>query len=98
MEERQLLEIADQHVPLHLRGHGRVVAPVPRFQVATKAGPPVTVTDVADELAEELGVESPKQDPRDSADVEFYEQTPLGRRVTVVQIRKGQVQRILKQG
>ena len=65
-----------------------------RFTKARKAAAPEV--DIADRIAAKLGVKPKRASRGQSADVEFTEHTPLGKRSIVVQVRGGKVKQILK--
>jgi predicted nucleic acid-binding protein len=98
-----ILRIAQQAVPEHIRPLGRVVGPLPPSagvaalaKRARKAGAAADDTLIAD-LARHVGAKLAKPSA-DSAEVEFAEQTSLGLRTTVVHVRNGKVERIFKRG
>lgn len=100
MKESDLLRLAREAVPEHIRPLGRIVrrrkAPGAEIAgMAAKAGPPDAALIAA--LAEKVGATPGKREPN-SADVEFPEQTRLGLRTTVVHIRNGKVTRVIKRG
>ncbi len=95
-----ILRIAREAVPEHLRPLGRVIAPAP--PVALAAGKPKMAraakpdTLIAD-LAKHVGAKLPEP-AADVAVVEFPEQTALGLRTTVVHVKNGKVSRVMKRG
>ena len=99
--DEELLAIARAAVPAHLKPLGRVVR---RGGAASEAAASAsargnqrapTADEIARLVATEVGAKLAPDDP-DAADVEFVEHTPVGARSTVVQIRGGQVARVLK--
>jgi hypothetical protein len=103
MPKKSLLEIAKSAVPEHVRSTGRVVArPSEGVAVLAAAAGHGTAAaaesphDVADRVAAKLGVKKKRTTATDSADVEFTEHTPLGKRSIVVQVRRGKVKQVLK--
>ena len=102
MTDRQILEIAQKAVPPHIRPLGRIVerdheAPPGPIALAkfgaTNAGEP----DLIAEIAKRVGAKLPKT-KTSTAEVEFPEQTALGLRTTVVHVKNGKVQRVLRRG
>lgn len=111
MPKRSALDIAKSVVPGHVRASGKVVvqpkAPVkarakarPMIAMAARgavtAAPAAADVDIADRIAARLGVKQKAASKGTSADVEFTEHTPLGKRSIVVQVRNGKVKQILK--
>jgi hypothetical protein len=101
MTGEELLELARQAVPEHLRSLARISTRGNAVRAASaKAGAEKEDDQaVARALAKRLGVKLPaarRAAVKDSADVEFVESTPLGQKSTVVQIRKGKVAKILR--
>jgi len=96
MTDDDIIRIAKEAVPAHLKPLGRIIA---RYDgpSATTAGLHAFEAhqDIADEVAKEVGAKPGKAEP-DSADVEFVEHTPIGSRSTVVHVRGGKVTRVLK--
>ncbi|XHS76554.1 hypothetical protein ACFJGW_12525 [Burkholderiaceae bacterium UC74_6] len=96
-----ILRIAREAVPEHIRPLGRVVQQAPQVAL-TLAGKPKPVgaakpdTLIAD-LAKHVGAKLPKS-AADVAVVEFPEQTALGLRTTVVHVKNGKVARVIKRG
>lgn len=102
MPKKSPLEIAKSAVPEHVRSTARVVSRPSEAVavVAATAGRALATTaqsphDVADRVAAKLGVKK-RAAGSDSADVEFTEHTPLGKRSIVVQVRGGKVKQVLK--
>jgi hypothetical protein len=89
-------------VPEHLRGLGHVVGEgAPGVALASKMNAAGATAEQEDALtasiAKELGIDAPLASKDSlSGDVEFVEQTELGPRPTVVQVRGGKVARVLK--
>jgi hypothetical protein len=104
MPKKSPLEIAKSAVPEHVRSTARVVSRPSEAVavVAATAGRALATTaqsphDIADRVAAKLGVKKKKRAAgSDSADVEFTEHTPLGKRSIVVQVRGGKVKQVLK--
>ena len=98
MTNDRILAMARDKVPKRLWDTAKIVSRVRGAVPAMLAGPGSRGEDraMAEELAKELGVELGPDDP-DAADVAFTEATPVGRRVTVVQIRRGKVAGVLRQ-
>ena len=102
MTDKQILEIARAAVPAHIRPLGRIVErdaePTPATVALARLGPekPSQAKLIA-ELARKVGATVPKAKGR-TAEVEFPEQTALGLRTTVVHVKDGKVQRVLKRG
>jgi len=99
--ESDILRIAQQAVPEHIRPLGRVVGPLPGLATAAvpkgaKGGAGAGDTLIK-ELAKHVGAKLPKPSA-DAAEVEFPEQTALGLRTTVVHVRNGKVERVFKRG
>ncbi len=98
MNDQDILKLACDHVAPHLHATARIVSHHTRPQLGLAAVPQTATSDDFDqEMAKELGENLPPEDP-DSADVEFSEHGSLGSRLTVVQIRRGKVARILSRG
>ena len=98
MNDQDILKLACAHVAPHLHASARIVSHPARPQVGlASVAPTGTADDFDEEMAKELGVALPNEDP-DSADVEFREHGPSGVRSTVVQVRQGKVARILSRG
>ena len=94
----ELIAIARKAVPAHLKPLGRIVRePAAGFGARVTASGPHAAPDealiksLADEVGAKLGTATD-----DSADVEFVEHTKLGARSTIVQVRQGEVARVLK--
>jgi hypothetical protein len=99
--DSDILRIAQQAVPEHIRPLGRVVGPLPALAAAAgpkgaKGGAGSGDTLLRD-LAKHVGAKLAKA-VADSAEVEFPEQTALGLRTTVVHVRNGKVERVFKRG
>jgi len=101
MTESQLLDLATSAVPERLRSSPRAI--VRRVQ-PTPQGAPIEGADQGDaklhqELEDMLQIKLPEApaESSDSVDVAFQETTELGVRTTVVQIREGQVQKVIGQ-
>jgi len=107
MPKPSAIDIAKSVVPEHVRGTAKVVGESPpsppgaqpkavaaRVTMARKAAAPKI--DIADRIAAKLGVKPKRASRGQSADVEFTEHTPLGKRSIVVQVRGGKVKQILK--
>jgi hypothetical protein len=99
----ELIAIARDAVPEHLKSLGRIVRrePAPEANRIAASGPRAAAAthddgdSLIESLAHEVGAElAPATE--DSADVEFVEHTKLGAKSTVVQIRSGKVARVLK--
>ena len=98
MKDTEILDIARAAVADHLK-------PLARIAVRHDAGAPVravlagTHADDAlmQDLAKRVGATLQPAEP-DSADVEFVEQTALGKRTTVVHVRSGKVARVVRRG
>ena len=98
MNDQDILKLACAHVAPHLHASARIVSHPERTHVGlASVAPTGTPDDFDQEMAKELGVALPPNDP-DSADVEFTEHGPVGIKSTVVQIRKGKFARILSRG
>ena len=100
MTESDLLRVAQEAVPEHIRPLGRVVRPDRGMAIAgmpRSARPVAPDDDLLDALAKKVGAKPAREEPN-SADVEFPEQTALGLRTTVVHVRNGKVMRVLKRG
>ncbi len=103
MPPKSILEIAKNAVPDHVRETAKlVVHPMPTAPVAFAAGKArrhataLTTADVAAKLAAKLGVRAKKRAATQSGDVEFTEDTRMGKRSIVVQVRSGKVKQIIK--
>ena len=101
MTESDLLRIAREAVPEHIRPLGRVVRPNQGMAIAgisrSARAAPAADDELIDALAKKVGATPAKAEPN-SADVEFPEQTALGLRTTVVHVRNGKVARVVKRG
>ena len=96
MTDAQILELARGAVPDHIRPLGRIVSkpgPVGARGMPAMAG--VEGDSVIDKLVKRVGAKPPAAASQ-SAEVEFVEHTPLGARTTVVHVRDGKVERVLK--
>ncbi len=98
MTDAELLELAKKQVPEKLRASGRVIE---RFTPSAASSLEAADEDdafVAD-MAQSMGTTPPppmQPDP-EAGDVAFHEDTPLGRRTMIVQVRKGKVVRRIGQ-
>jgi len=102
MTDKQILDIARAAVPEHIRPLGRIVergteAPPATMTLAGLGPSKASKEDLIAELARKVGATVPKAKGR-TAEVEFPEQTALGLRTTVVHVKDGKVQRVLKRG
>jgi hypothetical protein len=98
MTDAELLELAKKQVPAKLRASGQVIE---RF--TPPAASPHGVADEDDafvaDMVQAMGTTPPppmEPDP-EAGDVAFHEDTPLGRRTIIVQVRKGKVVRRIGQ-
>src|SRR5881628_3174131 len=94
----EILRIAQQAVPAHIRPLGRIVGTLPAVAPAALAGKArkseaAAGDQLISDLAKHVGAKLP-QASVDSAEVEFPEQTSLGLRTTVVHVRNGKVERV----
>src|SRR5262245_65480729 len=100
LSNADILRIAKQAVPEHIRPLARLVTPPPRVAAAAR-GPKARGAAKEDsllaDLAKHVGAKLPKA-ADDVAEVEFPEQTALGLRTTVVHVRGGKVERVFKRG
>jgi hypothetical protein len=99
MTDSEILRLAQAAVPDHIRPLGRIVqrpAVAAAAGLSASRGAPAKDTLIAD-LAKRVGATLGKTEP-DSADVEFPEQTAIGLRTTVVHVRNGKVERVVKRG
>jgi hypothetical protein len=98
--DEELIDIARTAVPDHLKPLGRIVGHATEpAERATASGPGAAAAENDDDLMESLAAEvgtTLGEDADDSADVEFVEHTKLGARSTIVQVRNGEVARVLK--
>lgn len=98
MSDDEILELAKSAVDDHLRPLARIAvrhdAPVGLLPARLGVAPDEKLAEL---IARRVGASLQPPQP-DSADVEFVEQTPLGKRTTVVHVRNGKVARILKTG
>lgn len=98
--DSEILRIACQAVPEHIRPLGRVVEPPHGIATAgmsaRSAGANASDTLISD-LAKHVGAKLQKPGSG-SRQVEFAEQTALGLRTTVVHVRNGKVERVFKRG
>lgn len=101
MTDAEILSVARTAVPDHIKPLGRIAV---RHDVApaglrTAKGPSEQDQLIAD-LIDRVGAKPAKaaKSAPDSADVEFPEQTALGLKTTVVHVRNGKVERVLKRG
>ena len=95
-----ILRIAREAVPEHIRPLGQVVTPGPDVAVAAvgrKRGGAAEKNPLIADLAKHVGAKLPEAD-EDAAVVEFPEQTALGLRTTVVHLKHGKVARVFKRG
>lgn len=98
MNDSEILDIARAAVADHLK-------PLARIAVRHDAGAPTRAAfagthiddDLMRDLAKRVGATLQPSEP-DSADVEFVEETALGKRTTVVHVRSGKVARVVKRG
>jgi len=100
MSNADILGIARQAVPEHIRPLGQVVTPEPDVAVAAvgrKQRAAAEANPLIADIAKHVGAKLPKADD-DSAVVEFPEQTALGLRTTVVHVKHGKVARVFKRG
>lgn len=99
MTDEQLLDLARSMVPEHLRKTATIIKHesrlTPTLATAKKTGDPKSFDEA---MAVELGKALPPPAGEDSADVVFHEESRIGHRSTVVQIRNGKVTNILKRG
>lgn len=103
MPTKGILEIAKEAVPEHVRKSAKLVTQ-PSFGtkvvMAWKGGRGglrgSATADVAARLAKKLGVKMRRSVSAQSGDVEFTEQTRVGKRSIVVQVRGGKVKQVLK--
>jgi hypothetical protein len=101
---KSILEIAMGAVPEHVRHSGRLVvhpSPTPKVALAMKkavaAGKSPKTSDIAARVALKLGVKTQKRaKAASSGDVEFVEESKLGKRSIVVQVRGGKVKQVIK--
>jgi hypothetical protein len=98
-----ILEIAKGAVPEHVRKSGKLVTEAgsrPEVLMAFKAGrrgPKASPrADVVARLARKLGVKTRTRVSPQSGDVEFTEETRVGKRSIVVQVRGGKVKQVIK--
>lgn len=80
---------------------GQTPPVAPELQVANKLDEKEPDKDqeagLLSELEKMLEIKIESSSPDDSADIEYLEQTELGTRATVVQIRDGKVKRVISQ-
>lgn len=102
LSSSDILRIAKEAVPEHIRPLGRLVTPPPSVAVAARgaraAAPPGKEDTLISDLAKHVGAKLPEPSEEDVAEVEFPEQTALGLRTTVVRVRRGKVERVFKRG
>jgi len=105
LNNSDILKIAREAVPEHIRALGQVVTSsepsAPAVALAgvgpkKRAGAAARNTLIAD-LAKHVGAKLPKA-TADVTAVEFPEQTALGLRTTVVHVKNGKVERVFKRG
>ena len=100
LSNSDILRIAQEAVPEHIRPLGRVVEPAMNVMAATltrKTRGESAADSLVSDLAKHVGAKLPKS-AEESAEVEFPEQTALGLRTTVVHVRNGKVERVFKRG
>jgi hypothetical protein len=89
LTDEQILELARAAVPKRLHGRERLVRRAKGTALAKKGQ-----KDIATDVAELVGATLPPDDPTE-ATVEFVEETPLGKRNTVVHVRGGKVTNVV---
>jgi hypothetical protein len=100
LSKPDILRIAQEAVPEHIRPLGRVVTPPANVAVAaagTRGADAAKADTLIRDLAKHVGAKLPKASD-DVSEVEFPEQTALGLRTTVVHVRNGKVERVFKRG
>jgi hypothetical protein len=101
MSNSDVLRIAQEAVPEHIRSLGRVVGSPQNVAVAgltaRARGKAAAGETLVSDLAKHVGAKLSKP-AANSAEVEFPEQTALGLRTTVVHVRNGKVERVFKRG